>query len=151
MHLSEEDFFKNYFDGYPIKATEENLEAVRAYCLGMWRDRHIQQTGSDVGLPADLSSACKFTALFGSVVFGADIGGNYDHVFNVLDGKIIDINARADDVKALEDPYRHDDEFISSDDFQASMESCVRRVEQWISEFEPEALSRRFSESCTRP
>ncbi|NTF23506.1 hypothetical protein G6L37_34615 [Agrobacterium rubi] len=140
MHLSEEDFFGNYFDGYPIEATEQNLDKVRSFCLSMWKERHSQSGGSDDELPEDLSNACKFTALFGSVVFGADIGGNYDHVYNVLDGRIIDINAGAADVMALSDPYRHDDQFIGSRDFQDSMESCVRRVEMWISAFQPAGM-----------
>lgn len=137
MYLSEEDFFNDYFDGYPIEATDANIEAVRAFCLRKWQERHVENKGSLGETPQDLSNACKFTALFGSVVFGADIGGNYDHVFNVLDGKIIDINAGAADVAALADPYRHDDVFIGSGDFQDSMDSCVSRVEEWICDFEP--------------
>lgn len=137
MYLSEEDFFNDYFDGYPIEPTDENISAVRAFCISKWRERHLELTGSDDGAPADLTNACKFTALFGSVVFGADIGGNYDHVFNVLDGRIIDINADAADVKALADPYRHDDPFIGSGDLQDSMATCVQRVEAWIGDFDP--------------
>lgn len=137
MHLSEEDFFNDYFDGYPIKATDENIAVVREFCLQKWQERHLENKGGEDEIPQDLSNACKFTALFGSVVFGADIGGNYDHVFNVLDGRIIDINAEAADVKALADPYRHDDMFIGSGDFQDSMDSCVSRVEDWLCVFEP--------------
>jgi hypothetical protein len=137
MHLSEEDFFGDYFDGYPIEASEQNIATVRAFCLQKWQERHVENKGSPDEGPQDLSNACKFTALFGSVVFGADIGGNYDHVFNVLDGKAIDINAGSADVVALADPYRHDDAFIGSGDFQDSMDTCVSRVEDWISEFEP--------------
>jgi hypothetical protein len=137
MHLSEEDFFGDYFDGYPIEASEENIAAVGAFCLQKWQERHVENKGSPDEVPQDLSNACKFTALFGSVVFGADIGGNYDHVFNVLDGKVIDINAGSADVMALAHPYRHDDTFIGSGDFQDSMDTCVSRVEDWICEFEP--------------
>jgi hypothetical protein len=136
MHLSEEDFFGDYFDGYPIEASEENIAAVGAFCLQR-QERHVENKGSPDEVPQDLSNACKFTALFGSVVFGADIGGNYDHVFNVLDGKVIDINAGSADVMALAHPYRHDDAFIGSGDFQDSMDTCVSRVEDWICEFEP--------------
>jgi hypothetical protein len=137
MYLSEEDFFNDYFDGYPIDPTEENMKAVRSFCLEKWRERHLEMGGAETDLPNDLSNSCKFTALLGAVIFGADIGGNYDHVFNVLDGRIIDINAEAADVKALANPYRHDDDFIASGDFQDSMDTCIDRVEGWICEFEP--------------
>lgn len=104
-----------------------------------WNERHVEKWGSAYGMPHDLSDSCKFTALFGSVIFGADIGGNYDHVYNVLDGRIIDINEDAADVNSLSNPYRHDNRFIRSKDFRDSMNSCVSRVEDWIREFEPPA------------
>lgn len=140
MYLSEEDFFTNYFDGFPIDATEENIAAVRAFCLSKWRERHVEMGWPEADLPADLSNACKFTALFGSVVFGADIAGNYDHVFNSLDGRIIDINADAADVKSLSAPYRLDATFIASPEFHASAASCVDRVEGWIGGFTTDAV-----------
>lgn len=135
MYLSEEDFFEDYFDGFPLEATDENIETVRGFLLQKWQERHVKNGGDPAALPTDLSDSCKFTALFGSVAFGADIAGNYDHVYNLLDGRIIDINAGAADVIALGNPYRHDERFIESDDFRDSVESCVRRVSGWIEEF----------------
>lgn len=134
MYVSEEDFFDDYFDDFPLVADEANIAQAREFCLEKWVERHRDlKIGSPA--PVDLTNACKFTALFGSVVFGADIAGNYDHVFNVLDDERIDINEGSSDVLALEDPYRHDPNFIHSPEFEDSMKSCVSRVEGWINEF----------------
>lgn len=134
MALSEEDFFDNYFDGFPIEPNDENLAMVRAFVFEKWLERH-DEVGRGAARPFDLSDSCKFSALFGTVVFGADIGGNYDHVHNVLDGVVIDINAEAADVLSLEDPYRQDEEFLASEALFDSLASCTVRVEGWIEEF----------------
>lgn len=135
MYVSEEDFFDDYFEGFPIEANDENIAAARAFCMARWTERAV-----DAGAPPpdDLSNACKFTSLFGSVVFGADIAGNYHHVYNVLGGARIDINDGSKDIAMLESPYRHDPEFIHSEAFEDSMKSCVARVTEWIEAFAAE-------------
>lgn len=135
MALSEEDFFGGYFEGFPIEPTDENLALVRGFLLEKWKERH-RELGLASPAPDDLSDSCKFSALFGTVVFGAEIGGNYDHVHNVLDdGTRLDINALAADVSALEYPYRQDQDFLSSWELRESLETCVKRVESWVEEF----------------
>ena len=132
MYVSEEDFFQGYFSGFPIEASVANVDRVRSFVLEKWTER---QTEIGKPSPSDLSGSCKFSSLFGSVVFGADIGGNYDHVYNVLDDVVIDVNAGSADVAALAAPYLHDPYFIRSDDFHESMMTCVSRVENWIAEY----------------
>jgi hypothetical protein len=141
--LSQEDLFSDYFDAFrvPMDPTANNLQAVRAFCLEMWQARYREM--SSLGIlefdsePIDLKGSCKFTSIFGSVVFGADISGNDDHVFNVLDdGSIFDINAFASDVVGKNDIYRQELVFVNSDpDLRLSLESCVPRVTEWINEF----------------
>lgn len=135
MALSQEDFFSDYFDGFPIDPTPENLSIAREFLLEKWIERH-DELGRGASRPIDLSDSCKFSALFGTVVFGADVGGNFDHVHNVLDdGEILDINALAADVAAMSAPYEQDEEFLASNALFDSLASCAGRVEGWIEEF----------------
>jgi hypothetical protein len=135
-YLSQEDFFDDYFEGLEtgIDPTPEHLELVRTFLLEKWQER-TAALSPDKPAPIDLTDACKFSALFGSVVFAADIAGNWDHVFNVVDGEVFDINADASDVIGRTDIYRHDAKFINSGDFSQSMQSCLSRVSDWIDEF----------------
>lgn len=66
----------------PIEPTDENLALVRGFLLEVWKERH-RELGLASPAPDDLSDSCKFSALFGAVVFGAEIGGDYDRVHNV--------------------------------------------------------------------
>lgn len=131
------DFFRSDYSniGFPISPDENNLEIVREFLLAKWRERAAERS-ENAQIPDDLSSSCKFSALFGSIVFGADITGNYDHLFNVIDDEIVDINQFAKDVVALRRPYKIDEKFLAfNDDLYESLKSCVPRVEAWISEF----------------
>jgi hypothetical protein len=107
---------------------------VRQFLLAKWQER-AQEIAPDKTPPTDLTDSCKFSALFGSVVFSADIAGNWDHVFNVIDGEIFDINAEASDVAGRADIHRHDSDFINGDDFADSIQTCLRRVSDWVNEF----------------
>lgn len=133
-YLSQEDFFHRYYEPFEdgIEPSDENLALIRSFLLDKWRER-----ASELGLPepSDLSDSCKFSALFGSVVFGADIGGNYRHVYNLVGGKIVDINSDARDVKGRSRIYEQDSDFISSYDFRESMKTCRERVSKWLAEF----------------
>jgi hypothetical protein len=133
-YLSQEDFFHRYYDefGQGIEPSAENLAIVRNFILEKWRERAAELGHAT---PFDLSNSCKFSALFGSVVFGADIGGNYSHVFNLVGGVVVDINAEAFDVKGRHGIYDQDSEFIESYDFRESMKSCRKRVTTWLEEF----------------
>jgi len=136
-YLSQEDFFHRYYDefGAGIEPSVENMAMVGDFLLSKWRERAADNGVSPDNLPTDLTDSCKFSALFGSVVFGADIAGNYSHVFNMLDGEIVDINAEASDVKGRKGIHRHDSEFIESYEFRQSMKDCRERVRSWLQEF----------------
>ncbi len=135
-YVSQEDFFDNLFDAFEtgIAPSSENLTLVRDFLLEKWQERAKEMHPTEP-LPTDLADACKFSALFGSVIFAADIAGNYDHVYNVVDGEIIDINADAADIAGRDGMYRHNAAFINGEDFAVSMQSCVRRVSTWVVEF----------------
>jgi hypothetical protein len=136
-YLSQEDFFHRYYEefGGGLEPSEENLQMVRNFVLEKWRERALEKGVPPEKMPDDLSDSCKFTALFGSVVFSADIAGNYSHVFNMVEGKILDINADASDVKGRDGIHRHDSDFIESYAFRQSMKDCRERVRDWLQEF----------------
>jgi hypothetical protein len=140
------DFFKRRFEEYifPLPPSSENLALVREFLLEKWRERYVERHNdnlragieTDFVLPFDLSNSCKFTALFGSVVFDGEITGNYDHIFNMVDGKKVDINKTAADVISNPKAHRVDKRFLAfNEDLYESLKSCVPRVESWIDEF----------------
>jgi len=136
-YLSQEDIFHRYFEefGDGIEPSDENLETVREFLLEKWRDRAAERGADAESLPTCLADSCKFSALFGSVVFGADIAGNYDHVFNMIDGEVFDINAEASDVRGRRGIHRHDPEFIGSCELRQSLKDCRERVGDWLRDF----------------
>jgi len=112
--------------------TPENFTRAKAFVLQKWKERAIERGSKE---PVDLSYSCKFGTLFMKKVFGGIVKGNYDHQYNVIDGKIIDLSHDSADVLKLADPYHHHKKFFGSKDHRDSMESCLPRVEQWVEEF----------------
>ncbi len=115
-----------------LPATDENVEAARAFAAERWAER-----AREMGLPApaDMSGACKFNSLFVKAVFGGAVAGHYDHLHNVVDGRVVDLQAGAADVRALADPYRNDPDFLWDDDLAYSLGTCLPRVSAWTQGF----------------
>lgn len=84
--------------------------------------------------PADLSSSCKFASLFMQRLFGGELQGNWHHQYVVLPS-----GERIDPTDAVgvstSNPYFHDKGFWGNQEHQASMKSCLPRVERWVQEF----------------
>lgn len=119
-----------------LPATPENIEKAKAFVLKKWRERATER---GLRAPTDLSSSCKFSSLFAQRVFGGKLRGNWDHQFVVLpDGKVLDLNLDAEDVRALDDPHRHDRSFWGNREHRESMASCEPRVAAWVEEFRRE-------------
>lgn len=132
----------------PIPATEENIERAKAFVLKKWIERWHERNPNGPTYnaffgwdrePTDLSSACKFSSMFAQRVFGGQLRGNIDHQFVKLpDGRILDLNIDAEDVRKLRasgDPHRHDRAFWGNPEHLDAMKSCEPRVGQWVSEF----------------
>ncbi len=124
----------------PIPATPENITKAKAFLLRKWkerwRDRNPNGTIGHDDEPSDLSGSCKFSSMFAQKIFGGQIRGNYDHQFVVLrNGKVLDLNGDAADVKGIKTPYIHDRRFFGNRDHKESMRSCEPRVERWVSDF----------------
>ena len=109
----------------------ETLAWMRAFCLDKWRER-----AADRGLscPSDLSSSCKFTSLFARAFFGGSLEGNELHQFLVVDDEVVDLNVNAQDVAMMDDPHAHDPGFFGNPEHIEALESCIPRVNIWISE-----------------
>lgn len=116
-----------------LAPTEKNISLARAFALNRWRDRARER---GLPIPDDLSSSCKFTSLFAQGLFGGRLRGNHDHQFLELPGgEILDLNAEAKDVRALDTHYRHDPVFWNNPDHRASLRSCRPRVADWLEDF----------------
>ncbi len=115
-----------------LEPRSEVVERAKAFLLTKWRERAME---SGKPVPADLSSACKFSSLFVKLVFGGGIVGNRDHQFVVREGVILDLNAAASDVRALPHAHEEGEGFIGSEDHHFYMKTCVPRVRSWVKEF----------------
>jgi hypothetical protein len=127
-----------------ITPTDEIIEKAKAFCLRKWVERHIERFPGLAAdrpdmTPTDLSYSCKFTSLFAQKLFGGVLRGNYHHQYLISNGKKIDLNIDAADVKRLgKKAYRHDAKFFGNRHHQASLDSCMPRVNQWVEEFKSE-------------
>jgi hypothetical protein len=88
-----------------------------------------------IAKPLDLSGSCKYGSLFVQSVFGGSIRGHFEHQYNIVEGRIVDLSHDALDVGLMFNPYSHEQEFFSVSELQSSLVSCTPRVEKWATEF----------------
>jgi hypothetical protein len=115
-----------------LPLTDENIQAAKSFLFQKWKERAAERYENE---PTDMSRSCKFVSQFVQKVFGGRMEGHYDHQYNVINGKVVDLNADAEDVKRLENPHHHDTAFWGNRDHKASMKSCLPRVNTWVEEF----------------
>ncbi len=85
--------------------------------------------------PTDLSGACKYGSLFMNRVFGGVIHGHYEHQYNRIAGRIVDLSHDAMDVGNMTNPYLHEPDFFTIPEKQVSLNNCLPRVECWVIQF----------------
>lgn len=85
--------------------------------------------------PADLSGSCKYGSLFMNQVFGGVICGHYEHQYNIIGGRIVDLSHDAIDVGRIANSYLHEPDFFAIPEKQASLNGCLPRVERWVVQF----------------
>jgi hypothetical protein len=112
--------------------TPAEILLAREFVFAKWCER-ARERGEE--RPLDLSRSCKYGTLFMRTVFGGTIAGNYQHQFNVIDDRIVDLSDGAADVALLAFPYRHDPELFGIVEHIASMDGCRPRVNAWAAEF----------------
>ncbi len=82
---------------------------AKVFVFQKWCDLAIERHKL---LPTDLSGACKYGSLFMNQVFGGAIHGHYEHQYNMIDGRIVDLSHDAMDVGRMHNPYRHEPDFF---------------------------------------
>lgn len=94
--------------------------------------------------PTDLSSACKYGSLFAQSVFGGCIRGHYEHQYNFIGGRLVDLSHDSLDVGRMRNPYLHEAAYFQIPEVQTSLARCAPRATHWASEF----LKHQTQHSC---
>ncbi|MBS1214584.1 MAG: transcriptional regulator [Proteobacteria bacterium] len=110
----------------------EGFAQAKVFIFRKWCE-HAAERG--VQLPVDLSGSCKYGTLFMNRVFGGAIRGHYQHQYNVIGGRIVDLSHDAADVGNMRHPYLHEPEFFAVPEQQATLDCCLPRVDRWVVEF----------------
>jgi len=112
--------------------TYENFAKAKVFVFGKWRENAVD--GKRIQ-PTDLSGSCKYGSLFMLYVFGGTIRGHYEHQFNFINGRLVDLSHDAVDVGRMSNPYLHEPEYFVIPEFRAALTQCMPRAEQWAEEF----------------
>jgi hypothetical protein len=110
----------------------ERFALAKAFVFRKWCEQAVERRAL---VPIDLSGSCKYGSLFMNQVFGGTICGHYQHQYNVICGRIVDLSHDAVDVGRITNPYLHEPDFFAIPEKQASLTSCLPRVERWVLEF----------------
>lgn len=105
---------------------------AKTFVFRKWCDL-AQERG--LARPDDLSGACKYGSLFMNSVFGGSIRGHYQHQYNLIGGRLVDLSHDAADVGAMSHPYLHEPDFFAMPSLHSSLDGCLPRVDEWVVEF----------------
>lgn len=105
---------------------------AKEFAFRMWKDFASER---NLPSPIDLSGACKFDSLFVQYVFGGEIEGHYEHQYNRIDGRIVDLSHDSADVGRMHQPYLHEPGFFDIPEQQAALASCRPRAQRWMQAF----------------
>ena len=112
--------------------TSASFTLAKAWFFDKWCELAAQ---SGRCAPADLSGSCKYGSIFMQAVFGGSIRGHFEHQYNYIDGRLVDLSHDALDVGRMSNPYLHELDFFSVPELQASLSGCQNRAELWAAEF----------------
>ena len=110
----------------------ERFAQAKVFVFRQWCGRAAERHRPP---PADLSGACKYGSLFMNEVFGGAIHGHYQHQYNIIGGRIVDLGHDALDVGKISNPYLHEPDFFAIPEKQAALAACLPRVRQWAALF----------------
>lgn len=110
----------------------EHFAHAKAFVFRKWCEHATERQAA---IPSDLSGSCKYGSLFMNRVFGGSIRGHYQHQYNRIDGRIVDLSHDSADVAGMTHPYLHAPEFFAVPEQQNSLDLCLPRVERWVVEF----------------
>lgn len=117
----------------------ERFAQAKVFVFRKWCEQAAER---GVAAPADLSGSCKYGSLFMNQVFGGVICGHYQHQYNIIGGRIVDLSHDAMDVGKLSNPYLHEPDYFDIPEKQASLNGCMPRVDGWVKQFMAEIEAR---------
>jgi hypothetical protein len=112
--------------------TYDNFAKAKVFVFSKWCESAVD---CKLTQPTDLSGSCKYGSLFMQYVFGGTIRGHYEHQYNFINGRLVDLSHDAIDVGRMSNPYLHEPDYFVIPEFQASLTQCSPRAEQWAEEF----------------
>jgi hypothetical protein len=110
----------------------ERFAQAKVFIFRKWCEQAAER---HVPAPTDLSGSCKYGSLFMNIIFGGSICGHYEHQYNIIGGRIVDLSHDAIDVGRIADPYLHEPDYFLIPEKQASLNGCLPLVELWAVEF----------------
>ncbi len=105
---------------------------AKIFVFARWCELSVERHKA---LPTDLSGSCKYGSLFMNQVFGGAIHGHYEHQYNMIGGRIVDLSHDAMDVGKMHNPYRHEPDFFAIPQKKAALNHCLPRVDAWVLRF----------------
>ncbi len=116
----------------PLRYSYERFAQAKLFMFRKWCELATERQTTP---PTDLSGSCKYGSLFMKQVFGGSIRGHYEHQYNVIDGRIVDLSHDARDVGRISNPYLHEPDFFAIPEKQAALNACLPRVKCWVIQF----------------
>lgn len=110
----------------------ERFGQAKVFVFRKWCELAIERNAFP---PSDLSGSCKYGSLFMHHVFGGAIHGHYEHQYNLIGGRIVDLSHDAIDVGKIANPYLHEPDYFAIPERQASLDDCMPRVAGWVAQF----------------
>lgn len=105
---------------------------AKTWLFARWTALAVQRGEAS---PSDLSGSCKYGSLMMQYVFGGSIRGHFEHQYNFIDGRLVDLSHDASDVGRMKHPYLHEHAYFSVPALQASLAGCAPRAEAWGTAF----------------
>lgn len=81
-------------------------------------------------------------------VFGGSIRGHYEHQYNYIDGRLVDLSHDSLDVGRMSNPYLHEKSYFDIPQTQRSLIQCSPRTNQWANEFIDNMNGSRLPGAC---
>lgn len=127
--------------------TAENLALADQAMTLLWQERQREKGQTET---TDRSGSCKFAALLARELFGGALAGNYDHVFVIRAGAVLDLNANQADVVRL-GAAAHEiwPEALFRREYGEALQWNIPRVERWVEWFVNNAACRELPEPLT--
>jgi hypothetical protein len=105
---------------------------AKVFAFRKWCEFAIERKARQ---PEDLSGACKYGSQFMRQIFGGTIEGHFEHQFNRINGRLVDLGHDAQDVGRMRYPYLHEAGYFDVPEQQAAMRACLPRVASWVEAF----------------